>query len=247
MIRTGLALSLAIGIIAGALFAIFPEWDLALSRYFIAEGGFALQRVALLKFLRDALYLIIIVCIALPAWAVLIKLVAPGRPLLIRGTVLVYVIASAVLGPVLLTNTVLKDNWGRPRPRDVVEFGGSQPFLPWWDPRGHCPKNCSFIAGEPAGAFWTFAPASLAPPHLRPVAYAAVLLFGATVGVLRMSFGGHFFSDVVFAGVLMYLVVWLVHGFVFRWRATRFSDAAVERVLARIARPFGRGSPGRGD
>ena len=31
----------------------------------------------------------------------------------------------------------------------------------WWDPTGPCPDNCSFIAGEPSAAFWTFAPASL--------------------------------------------------------------------------------------
>ena len=77
------------------------------------------------------------------------------------------------------------------------------------------------------------APASFAPPQWRPLAYAGVLLFGAAMGVLRMAGGAHFFSDVVFAGVFMFLVVWTLHGLIYRWRGTRLTDEAVERPLER--------------
>ena len=60
-------------------------------------------------------------------------------------------VATLALAPGLLTNVILKSHWGRPRPIDVVEFGGDQHFVPWWDPRGDCPDNCSFVAGEPSG------------------------------------------------------------------------------------------------
>ena len=46
--------------------------------------------------------------------------------------------------------------------------------------------------------------------------------------------GAHFFSDVVFAGVFSFLVIWLVHGLLYRWRRTRTSDAAVDGVLERM-------------
>ena len=77
------------------------------------------------------------------------------------------------------------------------------------------------MAGEPYGAFWTVAPAALAPPQWRLVAYGGALAFGAAVGLLRIAGGGHFFSDVMFAGVLMYLMIWVVHGLIFRWRNSR--------------------------
>jgi membrane-associated phospholipid phosphatase len=51
------------------------------------------------------------------------------------------------------------------------------------------------------------APAALTPPQWRPLAYAAALLFGVAMGALRMAGGAHFFTDGVFAGVLMFLVV----------------------------------------
>ena len=110
--------------------------------------------------------------------------------------------------------------------------------MPWWDPRGDCPKNCSFIAGEPSGAFWTLAPAALAPPHWRALAYGAAVAFGAGVGLLRMAGGGHFFSDVTFAGVITFLIIWLVHGWLYRWRATQTTDVAVERALVSLIMPL---------
>jgi membrane-associated phospholipid phosphatase len=132
----------------------------------------------------------------------------------------------------------MKDYWPRSRPIDVPEFNGSERFVAWWDPRGVCPKNCSFVAGESAGAFWTVAPAALTPLPWRPLAYAAAVAFGAAVGALRIVFGGHFFTDVVFAGVSIFLIVWLMHGAIYRWRATRLSDAAVEQALERVTMPI---------
>jgi membrane-associated phospholipid phosphatase len=114
------------------------------------------------------------------------------------------------------------------RPVDVTQFGGTDRFTPWWDPRGPCTENCSFIAGEPSGAFWTLAPAALAPPQWRLLTYGAALAFGAFIGGLRIAVGGHFFTDVVFAGVFMFLLAWVVHGLIYRWRPTRLTDKAIE-------------------
>src|SRR5262245_17594128 len=141
---------------------------------------------------------------------------------------------TLALAPGVVANLVLKEHWGRPRPIDVAEFGGDEHFRPWWDPRGDCPKNCSFIAGEPSGAFWTMAGAAVVPLQWRALAYGSALAFGAAVGVLRMAAGAHFFSDVVFAGVFSFLVIWLVHGWLYRWPRMRISDEAVERALERI-------------
>jgi membrane-associated phospholipid phosphatase len=119
----------------------------------------------------------------------------------------------------------------------VAQFGGEEHFVAWWDPRGDCPKNCSFVAGEPSGAFWTLAPAAMLPPPWRGLGTAAALIFGAAIGLLRMASGGHFLTDVVFAGVLTFLVIWLTHGLLYRWAATRITDEAVERALERVAMP----------
>ncbi len=185
---------------------------------------------------------LLITAVAAPAFlAVIGKLIWPRRRMLIDGRGALLVIVTLALGPGVLTNLILKDHWGRSRPIDVVEFAGTDRFVPWWDPRGECPNNCSFVAGEPSGAFWTLAPAALAPPQWRLAAYGAALAFGLGVGVLRIAAGAHFVSDVVFAGVFMYVLIWLAHGLIFRWRATRLDKDTIDRLLTRAARALRRG------
>jgi hypothetical protein len=33
----------------------------------------------------------------------------------------------------LLVNVALKDHWGRPRPIDIAQLGGTEHFVPWWN------------------------------------------------------------------------------------------------------------------
>lgn len=236
MNRTGLVVTLAIAVVVGALFAIAPQLDLDIS----ALGYDAKAPIFVINgqgWVQDARWAAraLITLLALPgALAIIGKIMWPQRRMLIEGRAALLLLVTIALGPGLVTNLMLKDHWGRARPIDVRQFGGSERFTPWWDPRGDCPNNCSFIAGEPSGAFWTLAPAALAPAPWQPIAYGGVLLFGAAIGVLRIGAGAHFFTDVVFAGVFMYLVVWLVHGFIYRWRGTRLGEAAIEGALARL-------------
>jgi membrane-associated PAP2 superfamily phosphatase len=236
MNRTGLCIALAVAAIVGLTFGFYPQLDLKASALVFEPGRWSsFWRDQPASILRDAA-MWLVAAIAAPAFiAILLKLVLPRRRLLVPGRAILLLTITLALGPGLVTNIILKDYWGRARPADVVPFGGKEPFLPWWDWRGNCRSNCSFVAGEPSGAFWTLAPAALAPAAWRPAAYAAAVLFGAGVGVMRMALGAHFFTDVVFAGVFTFLLIWTVHGLLYRWRPTRTSDEAVERAIERAS------------
>ena len=217
---TGLLIALAVAVVAGLAFGLYPELDLALVAPFhdpvtgwvVSGRGWYLVR-------NGASWTIAL--IAAPAGIALLgKIVRPHKTTLMPSRAAWFMLLTLGLGPGLLANAILKDNWGRPRPIEVTEFGGPLTFVPWWDPRGECPKNCSFVAGEPSGAFWTLAPAALAPPHWRALAYGAAIAFGIALGLVRAAGGGHFISDVVFAGVFMFLLIWIVHGLFYRWRTS---------------------------
>jgi membrane-associated phospholipid phosphatase len=141
------------------------------------------------------------------------------------------------LGPGLLVNFALKEHWSRPRPIDVTTMGGNQHFVAWWDPRGDCPNNCSFVSGDVSGMAWTFAPAALAPPQWRVIAYGGALAVTLAMAALRVMWGAHFFTDVVFAGVFTFLVIWLAYALIYRWPRTRLREDTVENALARFAIP----------
>lgn len=242
MNRTGLLIALGLALIIGLLFGIFPELDLKLAALFYdpATTTFPLKQDAIAVFARD-ISMWIAWAFALPAIAAfVVKMVRPDRPMLIAPRAATLLLVTIILSAGILTNLTFKSYWGRPRPVMVSEFNGPWEFMPYWDPRGACGKNCSFFSGEGATAFWTYAPAALTPPAWRPLAYTAATLFGIITSVLRMAFGGHFFTDVAAAGLASFLVIWLAHGWLYRWPLTRRSDAEIEATLARLARPWNR-------
>ncbi len=239
MTQTGLIIALAIGAAGGLVLGLFPQLDIAISAlaYDPAQKDFVLRLHPALIFVRDASMWVVGALVAPAFLAIAVKLILPRRPMLIPGRAVVFLIVSIALGPIVVANG-LKDHWPRSRPIDIPQFNGDERFSPWWDPRGGCDKNCSFVAGEGAGAFWTIAPAALTPPPWRPLAYAAAIGFGAAISGLRLVFGGHFASDLLFAGVFVFLVIWLVYAAIYRWPRTRFSDEAVERAIERLVLPI---------
>jgi membrane-associated PAP2 superfamily phosphatase len=239
MNRTGLFIALALSLVIALLFGIYPELDLKLAALFYdaTSKSFPLKLNTLAAIARDGAMWIAWALAAPAIVALLAKLVRPNRPMLISGRAMVFLLVTLTLSAGVLTNLTFKSYWARPRPVVVTQFNGPDQFVPWWDPRGSCGRNCSFFSGEGATAFWTYAPAALAPPAWRPLAYAAATLFGVTTSVLRMAFGGHFFTDVAAAGLVTFIVVWLAYALIYRWPSTRLSDQGVEAALTRLGWP----------
>jgi membrane-associated PAP2 superfamily phosphatase len=235
MNRTGLIIALAIAAVVGLTFGFYPELDLKISAWFFEHVGWRTFDTSGWDMLRDVAMWVIVLIAAPAAIALAIKLIRPHTRLLVPGRAIILLLGTLALGPGLMTNVFLKDHWGRSRPADIVQFRGPDRFTPWWDWRGDCTNNCSFVAGEPSGAFWTLAPAAVTPAAWRAYATTAAVLFGIGVGALRMAFGAHFLTDVVFAGVFTFLLIWCVHGLLYRWRPTRISDESVERALETVS------------
>ena len=239
MNRTGLLIALGLATLAALLSGFYPDLDMRLAALFYdpVAKNFPVDFKPVARIARYGA-----MCfawgLAVPAIvALVVKLVRPDRPLLISGRAVVFLVVTIALVAGILTNLTFKSHWGRPRPTAVTQFNGRLDFVPWWDPRGHCPKNCSFMSGEGATAFWTLAPAALTPPAWRPIAYTGAITFGILTSVLRMAFGGHFFTDVAAAALVAFLSVWLMHGYVYRWPKTRMTDEGIDAALTRFAWP----------
>jgi membrane-associated PAP2 superfamily phosphatase len=240
MNRTGLIIALAIAVVVGLIFGFFPQLDLAISApfypiYDINHSTFALHLLPSVQWAREIGLWVGVVLVVPAVASLLLKLVLPRWKMPISARAALFLIVTVALGPGLVSNIILKDHWGRPRPIDVTQFGGDQHFVPWWDPRGDCPGNCSFVSGDVSGAFWTVAPAALVPPAWRALAYGAALTLGAGMAALRIVMGAHFFSDVAFAGIFTFLIIWIMHGLIYRWPRTRLSDESIERDLERFS------------
>ena len=124
------------------------------------------------------------------------------------------VVIAYILGPGLVVNTLLKTHWGRARPEDIKFFGGEKTFSLPFEISDQCTTNCSFVSGEGAGItamffsaaliFWVRARAKLGLRGwliLAPLGVICLLGLG-----LRLAKGRHFFSDSLFAVLLVALI-----------------------------------------
>jgi membrane-associated PAP2 superfamily phosphatase len=111
-----------------------------------------------------------------------------------------------IVGPGIIINGVLKPYWGRPRPNAITQFAGPREFLRVWE-WGHGQEESSFPSGHASMGFCLMAPAFVCYRRRPRLALAFLLLGligGGIMGLARVVAGGHFPSDVVWAGGLIY-------------------------------------------
>ncbi|TWB16684.1 membrane-associated PAP2 superfamily phosphatase [Nitrospirillum amazonense] len=206
---------------------VSPTLDLAAAGWFwTPQGGFAWRANPVANLLHEAVQVgarvmagTLVLGTAWTAWR--------RRPP--RGATLLgadarawgFLLLSLAIGPGLLGNAVLKDHWHRARPVQVVEFGGAAPYTPpvLPAPKANCGRNCSFVSGDAVLAFFLHSFAYTARRRQRLWLYGG-LGVGAGVGLLRIGMGGHFFSDVMYAGLLAVLTSALLHAALYGRRAT---------------------------
>lgn len=194
-----------IAALALAATAISPAIDIWIARLFLLPQDSLVQPVltTVREIGRAAPYLLFVGTLALLGVQAARGHVSPAA----AWRRAAFVTAVLAVGPGLIVNAGLKAHSHRPRPLQTFEAAGAdQPFRPYFQFDGLCEKNCSFSSGEAASAFWTAAPAMLAPPPVRLVATVAALAFGSIVSALRMITGAHFLSDVAFSALIVLLL-----------------------------------------
>ncbi len=121
-----------------------------------------------------------------------------------------FLVLLMALGPGLLVNVILKDYTGRPRPYQSEPFGGPFPYREAWE-LGPPGEGYSFPSGHASTAFYWMGLFFVCWRSRRRCAWIALgvgLAWGLVIGVVRMVQGGHFLSDVLWAGGLIYLLGW---------------------------------------
>ena len=228
-----LLLILAAGLAVGVVTAVDPALDLRIAAHFHRpEVKAAVAALApAFDVLRDYNTSLTLMFVLTSASALALKLIWPRGPMLVPARAAILIISVFALGPALLANGILKPQGNRPRPAAVAELGGNQAFVQWWDWRGECDGNCSFISGEASTAFALLAPAVAVPPPWRGFAIAGAVVFGAVIGFGRIAVGAHFLTDILFSGVFMALIVWLLYGWIFAWRRTAVTEHALQQIL----------------
>jgi lipid A 4'-phosphatase len=151
-----------------------------------------------------------------------------------------FLVLVVTIGPGLLINVAFKDHFGRPRPREVQQLGGQETFLPVWV-KGSDPQAKSFPCGHCSMGFYLSVPYLVLKRRRRRVAVVFLLAgigWGLLLGAARMMAGGHFLSDVIWSGGMVWLTALALYHLLDLERALDRSveagDLARDRRKARV-------------
>jgi membrane-associated PAP2 superfamily phosphatase len=149
----------------------------------------------------------LLVATALGALALAVASYALGQLKPLRKPAL-YVLLVIALGPGVVVNWVFKDHWGRPRPLHITELGGHNDYIPPLK-IGDTPHK-SFPCGHCSVGYSLFALYFLSRKR-KGFYFSLALVAGLTMALSRMAAGGHFLSDILWSGYLVFLVAWLLY------------------------------------
>lgn len=124
-----------------------------------------------------------------------------------RKIIFVFLLFFLVPGLIVQTSKVV---WGRPRPVEITQFGGTfdflTPFEPRFDRAGNKNSTNSFPSGHAANAFYMIFPFYVAKKRKALIFGSFGLVYGILMAITRVVQGGHFLSDVVTSAFIVYII-----------------------------------------
>ena len=188
---------------------LLPEIDLNITKFvYNNEQGFYLADNVFFIFLYNIIpimtYVVCIICIL----GIILKFINTKSIRSALTSSYSFLLTCAILGPGLIVNSLFKNNFGRPRPLQIADFGGSSYYVPPFAISDQCLTNCSFTSGHAAMAFYFTALAYITPVsnHQKNIVYIIGIFFGFLIGFARIVQGGHFFSDVYFSCLIILII-----------------------------------------
>lgn len=184
------------------LFILFPQIDLFVSNLFYNGKSFPANGTVLEEFFYQSVRPVILILALSSILIFIYNIISKKNILNIDAKIMLYLLLVLTIAPGLIVNTTLKENWGRARPAQTVDFGGKKEFTPAFvlsDQDGY-----SFSSGHTAAAFSLIGFALLVKRR-RNLWMSFAIMYGVAVSIARMAAGGHFFSDVVTS----FFIVWI--------------------------------------
>lgn len=196
-------------VLAIALFETWPTLDIAVSASFFDGQGFVGGDWGWANLIYHGVPQLGTWLVLLAAVLALIPLAGARGRRIVKPWLQRRAIASLLmvfLGVGLVVHNGLKDSWGRPRPQEVQVFGGPKIYQAPLQHSTQCERNCSFVSGHAAAGFALIALGMFGSRRTRWRWWAIGAVAGSVIGLARVVQGRHFFGDIVFC----LLVLWLV-------------------------------------
>ncbi len=132
-----------------------------------------------------------------------------------------FLVVVILLGPGLLVNSVFKEHYGRPRPRQIAQFGQEKQFTKAWvysSQGGH-----SFPSGHAAIGFYFISLFYIFKKNQKKIAnwcFCGGIAYGLMMSIARIVQGAHFFSDCLWSFAMVWLTCELASHYILDTKKT---------------------------
>jgi lipid A 4'-phosphatase len=208
--------SIIFALLFSILLIYWPKIDLDISQFvFSQDSGFIYRNNYIVQFFYYSIPILTKIFVAICVVVMIyIGIRAKSiKKMFLSGAFFLFV--SALIGPGLIVNSVMKENFGRARPSQITAFGGEKYFSKAFEFSQQCDHNCAFSSGHAAMGYYFTAIAYLFGGAYFSVLYFSGLVFGTAVGLSRILMGGHFASDVL---VSCFIVLFINHIIFMLWQ-----------------------------
>lgn len=195
--------------LCSALFILYPQIDITVSSLFY-QDGFYLKGSLYENFFYKSVPIFVSISAIGSLSLFTYNYFTKKNILGIDKKTIIYIVLVLALAPGLIVNSLLKEEWGRARPIDIIAFGGTKTFTPAFilsDQGGN-----SFSSGHGAAAFSVLGFALLARSR-KKFWITLALSYGVAVSFARIIGGGHFLSDNVTSFFIVYITTYALYGY----------------------------------
>lgn len=201
-----------------------PHFDIKFNELFYSEvSGFIYKRNWLVEFFYLSIPILTKYFLIFLALLLTYKALKFSDFKNLMSSYVIYLLIAAALGPGLIVNYVLKENFYRARPSQIEYFNGSKNFSKAFVISDQCDTNCSFSSGHAAMAFYftslayalVIARKNKASNNNLKLNFTSVytlgIIFGSLVGLSRILMGRHFLSDVTTSCAIVLIINHLLY------------------------------------
>ena len=177
-------------------FLYYPEVDILFSsNFFDPLRGFKYKDNSLVVLFDELNHPFLAVFVAYHLLQIARRVFKEGKLEYLKNLANIYILIAIVVGPLIIVNFVCKNNFGRARPFQVEQFGGSSTFTPPFVVSNQCERDCSFVSGHASVGYIFFIYAFLARSRKNCFRYTCcAIFFGGSIGFFRILQGKHFFE-----------------------------------------------------
>jgi len=196
-----------------SVFLLYPQIDIYASTLFWDGREFYMNHNLMVKFIYEHVNLLSTLLPIIIILLIIYQFIVKKDFIYASRKNLMYILLVGILGAGILVNNVLKEHWGRARPRNITEFAGDKRFSPPLLISNQCEHNCSFVCGHSSFGYIFL---SLWFITRKRWVFWLAFGYGTLIGMTRIMQGGHFLSDVIFSFFAMYASAYILYRILYR-------------------------------